>query len=662
MGIYKFIQSSDILGVNASLFTDKNYSSHKNFFGGFLSISVFLLIFSGSIFFLKEFFKREQLNLIAGFVDDLKIINKNFNDMSLMFRVSGDRGSLYPEGYYFIKAEFNEYDASISSTQKVTYLKIEKCSLSKNFKDREAMFDVYKDTASDFYCINWEDIKFDLTGSYGKSSKFSYMAIYFFNCHHEENPNPETCADKDLVDVGLMESYVDLVTVSNSIDHYSTVPNTEILYKARIPVSNSVFKRIWLSFQAVEYTTDFGLIFESLSEDFFFKIKGYTIDLDLRVGYPFVYLTIVNDVEKLTFIKTYMKAPTLLANIGGIIKGLTLIGTVLNYSISKNLNNLEIINTLYTNESLLKIYKIDRMVSKTSLKKLQTYSNNPNSNFDGRVNELNDKFKLNNNGNSAQYNNLKQESIRDGDSLNRIDKISIDDINKNLMAQNNLGSINRKMNDDTTQKGLVNMNNNQNNFQALNENQKINSKIKIKDASKQKHIVNNYVKDNKNINDSSNKDSGSENNKNFNRDNSIFNNEGQLNVSNAKASTYNNISKKEITYANIIRKKFTLSYLQHLDPILICLNSSDKKKHLNVLHKAHEYLNHRNLIKTFQEYSYLKRIILDEHQNSILDNIFNVSDDNNQDIRLNKSINDLALKREKSFIDSKILNVFDFVK
>lgn len=515
MGLYRLIQECDILGVKASLFTDKNYSLYKNFFGGVLSITVFLLIFSGTIFFIREFVNREQTNLIAGFVDDLKIINENFNQMPLMFRLSGDRGSLYPEGYYFIKAEFNEYDAAISSTQNTTFLKLEECSFEKNLKINEVLFQSYVDSANDYYCIDWEDIKFNLTGSYGASTKFSYISIYFYDCYHEENPFPETCVDKELVKTGLMESYIDLVTLNNNINHQTRTPNDEVLYKARIPVSNSVFKRIWLYYQAVSYITDNGFLFKEISEEKFFKISGYNIDLDIRVGFPFVYLTIVNNYEKLTYIRSHMKAPTLIANIGGIIKGLTLIGSILNYAISKNLNDLELMNTLYTNESLLKIYKVDKMVSKSSLKNVRSYAQEVNYDFDGKLKEFNNKYikdvrgfdeNSKKNNHHVNYDKLKQESIRDSESLSRHDKISMNSSNKNTRdIKSNVNNVYRNIHDDTTQKELINNNNINNNFDALNNINNnanngvlVNKQIHIKDYSKQKYIVNNYIRNNNN--------------------------------------------------------------------------------------------------------------------------------------------------------------------
>lgn len=720
MGLYRFVQQCDILGVEATLFTNKNYSLYKNFFGGFLSIMVFLLIFSGTIFFIKEFINREQTNLIAGFVDDFSLINERFNSHPLMFRVSGNRGTLFPYGYYFIKAEYNEYDVEISTTQNTTYLSIERCSFDKHLKEKEELFYQYKEIANEYYCINWGDIIFNLTGSYGVSSKYSYISIYFYDCYNEENPYQEQCMDKDLVDKGLMESYVDLVTITNKVDHQMTIPNEEVLYKARIPVSSSVFKRIWLYCQAVSYTTDFGFLFKELTEDFFYKISGYNVDVDIRVGFPFVYLTVVNNSEKLTYSRSHMKAPTFLANIGGIIKGLTLIGSVLNYAVSKNLNNLELMNTLYTNQSLLKIYKIDKMVSKTSLKNVRSVL-----------------AKMENNNN--QYNNNECKNIKDiknmnEDSLSHSNKESVKNSNRNtveykdnFLSNDKDNKINIKFDhinygDDTTQKVLINDNNNNDNINSnlkeLNNNNNtynnsaiINQHIKIKYLSKQKYMTNNYIRNNKSIvnnnfsdisnesNVSSCKDNTINQNKNNyeyinsntlrisnipskrvnntlvrnpklskskinnpisestnnKKDNSVFNNQGDLNVSLAKPQ-----KNSEISYINIVRKRFSLTTLQLLDPMLLCLKKTQKRKHISVLQQAHEYLNHKNLIKTIQEYCYLKKIILDDKQNNLLDDIFNYNLDT-EDQKLNKSVNTLAQKKEKSFIDNKILNVFEIL-
>lgn len=344
----KLLRLSDFLGVKASINFERNYSSHKSVYGGILSIIISILMVCGAGYFSQQFFLRINYNLVSNISDDLLVSYNNFNDIPFMIRLSGDYSRYIEDSYYNITTERVTYSPEENGSAVVESLSMEKCDINKHFRNREKMFQSNINNLETYYCIDWNNKTFNLTGTYGKSKLQDFIVIFIDQCDRiSEETREVECASHDILEQSLSIVYVDIITISYKIDHNKQQSVEETVAKNRITASNSVFKRIWFSYQHVVYKSDFGYIFESIQEQSFFRVKDCTYDIDLRENYPFVLITIFNDYERLAYEKSYMKAQTLLANIGGIVRGLTIIGFILNFPISNNLYNLKLVNSVY---------------------------------------------------------------------------------------------------------------------------------------------------------------------------------------------------------------------------------------------------------------------------------------------------------------------------
>lgn len=231
-----------------------------------------MLILSGGSFFCLEFLNRKTFSLITNIVDDFEVKYEKFDTVPFLIRLSGDYGKTFPKDYYFIDPEKTFYDEKVSSSH-VTYpLGIKQCDNSM-FINRKELFQDIQDLES-YSCFDFKNESFDLVGTYGKSPMFTYLLMFIRPCHL--NPTPGiVCPDEATVNKALNVAYVDLITIDNKINHNTSNPYLETLYKVRIPVSNTIYKRIWISYQLIDYKTDVGFLFEDFNESKFHSVSGY---------------------------------------------------------------------------------------------------------------------------------------------------------------------------------------------------------------------------------------------------------------------------------------------------------------------------------------------------------------------------------------------------
>jgi hypothetical protein len=130
---------------------------------------------------------------------------------------------------------------------------------------------------------------------------------------------------------------MDLRTFDFSTDTYSLEPKKRFVRGERFVVSHSIWRRIFKYVQKVTFFSDLGYVFEDKSSEVYYQLGTIRCDLDIRnklvqlVPNTFLILTLVNDPSRLIFNRSFLKAQQFLANLRGIIKGLSTIAYIINY-------------------------------------------------------------------------------------------------------------------------------------------------------------------------------------------------------------------------------------------------------------------------------------------------------------------------------------------
>ena len=330
MKVLDFVKNIDLFGRPISFLNSDSSGKFKNSFGGILTIIVFLLGLAAGIYFFILFINRKDanINFSTNKQDDVYI--KDFHEYPLMFRMTLNSNKLFdePSKNYKVFPMLRTYDIQKNPSSTTVLLEAEPCSLDKHLKKFKSVFD--KEEVYKFYCINYPE-SFDFKGAYGTSFYYQTLNIRFRPCL--KLIDGDECVDEELLLNQLQQAYIDIKSLSYSINSSNKVAGQPEIHSSRYPTSSTVHNRIVYYFKVISYISDFGFIFEDLIEETLSQPSGVDVAIDLRnlndptnkITYKsFIELYIALRNNKDLYYRSYMKAQTLLANIGGIIRGLML--------------------------------------------------------------------------------------------------------------------------------------------------------------------------------------------------------------------------------------------------------------------------------------------------------------------------------------------------
>lgn len=353
-GIHSLILNCDLLGHEAKLYSSKGRLRHLSLFGGILSILMVALILAGSLVFTYHFFNRDQLTIISNEIQNKDVSYKGLSGIPLMFRISGSGSKIFEdsEKIWRMKLSVATFNSSVSSTQSFASFPMERCSLEKHvdIKYRDLFLHDNFTSIDSYFCPNFNNTNIDLNGQYGSSKQYNYITVVVEPCI--KSLKYTNCKSETEVRSVLSGSYIDFTTITYKINHENIIPQTPELFSERIGISSTIFKRIWFEYQQTIYSTDSGYIFEEISSQIFNQAVGFSQESDFKdvSASSFLWFTIINNKLTKSYQRSFMKAQTLLSNIGGIISGLHFIGVALTYIVCLNIYSVELIKRLVRSE------------------------------------------------------------------------------------------------------------------------------------------------------------------------------------------------------------------------------------------------------------------------------------------------------------------------
>lgn len=607
--MFLLIKQADFLGTKANLLSMDGTKKSKNFYGGLISLIMTLLIVSSIVYFLYEFFTRKRLNLVSNFVEDSNISISKFQSIPFMLRISGDGNVLMPKNYYVITMKLSYFEEAKAST---TYkdMALEACDLSKDFHNKNENYsDLFKSISNldSYYCPRWKE-DFNLTGVYG-SEKYTYIRLSVSPC-----VGHSYCGNHTDVVSALAGSYLDFVTVTSSINHNNENPYEKKLIRKRMSVSNTIFKRVRFYYESINYLTDVGYIFEenhtlnlnSLS-------NNYDVEVDLRNVVDKEFLSIHNFPLTTNYFRLYMKVQAVLANIGGIINGLSILGMLVTYSVSKNLMDQDLINTIFDSDSTFKLkndqneFNITNNTGFALMKKSYLISDGTLENEkEKEENTYKSKQKTRNNRNKS--NDYELGKIRLRKSIHETNSVAntISMLNTETKGNNESKSSNRMIKSTTNKLSQINQKDDVQNVNNTNSNVNINNFIKPKTK---------IIK--------------------------------ALQSSQMASESF--IQSSALVFS---KNNFQFSYLDLLDPIQLCLGKNKKTLYVEKMYNVTQFLKVDNLLSTFQEINLIKKLLFDENQLTLVNNLYKTNPDCSE---LKRAYFKLLLNKDDS-INSKLIS------
>lgn len=343
----------DGISMKTKLYSGANNDRLQTNFGGFMSILCYSTILSAIVYFYYRFLQYDSPFIVQNDIIEDYPIWKNFNEIPFMVRMSDDKSVPYSQAdklYYVTGLWIQTQETNGSLVQVYETINFKKCNMS----DTMSYSFLFNQTGliDSYYCPIFNK-NVDMYGYYGGITDYSFFIVFIRQCN-SQNPASNCLLQPDINNlVEGSTSYVDLLTVDNYPAQYSTDPKTAAIYSLRENISNTIQTRLWLGLHHVDYYTDFGLIFEELQSTSFHMIEYYKQTLmlpsvdKLRTGVAAMGLiSIYNHKFKTIYNRSYKKFQELLAQLGGIIKAISIIAELIFFPYGSNSVYLKLVNSI----------------------------------------------------------------------------------------------------------------------------------------------------------------------------------------------------------------------------------------------------------------------------------------------------------------------------
>ena len=341
------INTFDIYGYRPHLFIG-NYPRSGSLIGLILTLLSLIFMIVISFYFIFQLFDTKKVFV----THTIKIINsktklevsKNTFYFSIEVKDSYSYNTImnekifYPKAYYKLAFRNNEnkFDWTIKE------LNISKCSLNDFHINYQHLLPNLP--LNQRYCIkNLNESIFENL----ENTKHSFLFIELYQC--KNTSKNKICLPKEKIDYYLNRTFITIAYQEIGFDpiNYEN-PNQPLISEFFTTISNKYFKEIYLYFKEVEISTNQGILFDRK------KSKKFTQFAEVRdmIGFKnnsekFAEISIKTYRKSDYYLRNYINLETVVADIGGFVKFISMIFYFLHYIFLQGGINQRIINKLF---------------------------------------------------------------------------------------------------------------------------------------------------------------------------------------------------------------------------------------------------------------------------------------------------------------------------
>jgi len=369
------IIEADILSSKPDLRCSEANTRFKTIYGGTLIILSTLLILGASISFGVDLIKRKNSSISYNLLPATDATKAEIGNFPFMVALLDNGLKLLEDEdrYYYFLSEIwnfvpdNSTGAIVMNLKRVP-IKTERCDIDKHFGQYKEHFKNVPYLNHHYCIVPGQNIT--TFGLYGSTKDYNFVDHWISTCVNDTKVNRTNCYPTEKSKARLVNTYISYLFLDYSIDHNDITNPVKVMLRSEIlPVSSSIYKRIFFYQRPVEYTTDYGFIFEDVRMVKFYQTLDSKENVDLRpqgtVPGSFALISVMMDKYNNFYSRKYSKIQNFLADIGGLIKGLIIISTFINYLISEEFYYVDLVNCLY---------KVD-IISQNKMKQNNYYNN-----------------------------------------------------------------------------------------------------------------------------------------------------------------------------------------------------------------------------------------------------------------------------------------------
>lgn len=344
----KFFKNIDILSPRPQL-TTLDGARHKTILGGFLTALSTITVLIISAYFTIETFQRKTVIILYNEeVNDSPTVDLLDYPFKMgMLNYTG--GSI--ENLDRIVQPVALYSAfSKDKVPQIELLPLTLCSNKTYGNFSDLLSDDNDPNKKAMYCIDTSSLKRNLrlNGTFGQLTS-QFMAFTFSKCANNTLYGKTNCLPSAQIDAALVDSFVFINYIDYSIDNYN-VSSPKRSYMNGIPLSTSptLSKKYTIKYREINYETDLGFIFQDLNKQSFHMVETFNEQVAQFPGsYELAQFIITNSIIKGTYKRRYLKIQDLLANIGGVIKGIFVVSYLLENYLVRHVVTLNIIKKIF---------------------------------------------------------------------------------------------------------------------------------------------------------------------------------------------------------------------------------------------------------------------------------------------------------------------------
>jgi hypothetical protein len=349
-----YLQTIDLVSDSVSLRHNKS-DRLRSGLGGILTILIVIFLVYCINYFGEDIIKKEKpITTFSKAYQPSSKIYLNNTPVVMAFYNSLGKQYMNIEKYITFVAQRYYFEAGNID---YTYMNVEPCDEDRHLGGYKQLFRDNKiNVTNGVYCLNSN------TTRYKNGTVEEIPDIYFENengaadsslistsiqtCKNTTS-NPKCASKTDIDKVGndlfimayAVDGYVDLSDYSN--------PYKQYLQSLLINISPTVIKATHIMMKNTYITTDSGIIMEDIAEQNIYQIESSKTDV---VTSPYVFYSYYLESTRITdrYFRRYVKIQDLVANIGGLIRCLFMVSTMLTTFFSESKLFLDIANSLYT--------------------------------------------------------------------------------------------------------------------------------------------------------------------------------------------------------------------------------------------------------------------------------------------------------------------------
>jgi hypothetical protein len=341
----------DVFGYQPKMLIN-NSSSHKSIFGGLVSFFVFVALAAAVWLLGNEIFYKQKPALIVSTNSDAKPMLTEFNDENYVITL----GLQMPDYTMYVDESIYSVDVTHISmirgennvvnyiTKKYETIRCSKKNITKLYDEYFKFLDL-----KNLLCL--KNGSFPLRGSFG-NDEFSFLEFRFKKCQNS-TLNKNSCKPEAEINKRLAGGFFGMFLTDFTVLPTNFEKPTQT-FGVNIWTTFSIlaYREIWMYYKKVQISSDVGWLAEDKLQEDSFAFNNLREVWDYRdTSETFMNLNIAMGLNRMVYERSYIKVQQILANVGGILKVLLLMGQIVTFYFSKLNFQSFLVNHFYDSEA-----------------------------------------------------------------------------------------------------------------------------------------------------------------------------------------------------------------------------------------------------------------------------------------------------------------------